>query len=405
MEGDQLLVAENISKKFCRSMKHVLAYGAADITRDFFGISSKTDALRKGEFRAVDGMSLAVNRGEMVGLIGPNGSGKSTILKMLNGIYMPDSGRIEVKGRVGALIEIGAGFHPQLTGRENVYVSGAVLGMRKKEIDRKFDEIVEFSGVGDFIDSPVKNYSSGMYVRLGFSVAVNAGPDLLLVDEVLAVGDARFHDKCIHKIKQMVKDGAAVLLVTHGGWYLQGLCHRAILIDKGRQVTAGSPLDCYNRYARMNANPDAGTKRSSLEVRDDRPIVISNAVLCDSGGNPANKVLPETPLALQVRYESRHDFAAARFFIRVETQDSFPLYTSHSESRSFAKGAGAVMAEIPGLSLLAGEYCVWIGFVDDNGSVCDETMLHVEIRAGQGYGDPETGVFYKKINWNYLPGS
>ena len=156
--SDIVIKAENVSKKFCKSLRHVMTYGAADITRDFFNIKSKTETLRNGEFWAVDDVSFELKRGEKLGIIGPNGSGKSTILKMLNGIYMPDQGRLKSKGRVGALIEVGAGFHPILTGRENIYVNGAILGMSKKEIDKKFDEIVDFAEIEDLLDSPVKYY-------------------------------------------------------------------------------------------------------------------------------------------------------------------------------------------------------------------------------------------------------
>jgi ABC-type polysaccharide/polyol phosphate transport system ATPase subunit len=396
----QLLTAEKVSKKFCRSMKHVLSYGAADITRDFLGIPSKTDTLREGEFWAVDEMSMTINRGEMVGLIGPNGSGKSTVLKMLNGIYMPDRGRIEVRGRVGALIEIGAGFHPQLTGRENVYINAAVLGMTKRETDGKFDEIVEFSGVGEFIDSPVKNYSSGMYVRLGFAVAVHCEPDILLVDEVLAVGDARFHDRCINKIKEMVREGTGIVLVTHGGWYLQGLCRRAILIDRGRLVFEGTPLECYNRYTRMNSAWEE--KHASLELKDDSPVVINNAELRDFSGNHVpSALLPDTHLRLHVRYTVRKDVAEGRFFIRVTTPDTFPLYTSCSDSVRLTKGDGEVTADIPGLSLLEGEYCIEVGIAGgkERENLFDETVLFVEVSPGPDFIGPEKGVFYKKVEW------
>ena len=192
MTNDTVIKVENVSKKYCRSLKHTMMYGMQDIARNSIGLKSCSDTLREGEFWALNDVSFEVKKGETLGIVGANGSGKSTLLKLLNGIFMPDKGRIEINGRVGALIEVGAGFHPMLTGRENIYVNGAILGMSKKEIDKKFDEIVDFADIGDFIDSPVKHYSSGMYVRLGFAIASHADLDILMVDEVLAVGDFRF---------------------------------------------------------------------------------------------------------------------------------------------------------------------------------------------------------------------
>ena len=181
MDNDVVIKVENVSKKYCKSLKHSMLYGMSDIGRNVLGLKSRSERLRDNEFWALDDISFEVKRGETLGLIGPNGSGKTTLLKMLNGIFWPDKGKITIKGKVGALIAVGAGFHPLLTGRENIYINAAILGMSKREIDKKFDAIVDFADIGDFLDSPVKHYSSGMYVRLGFAVAVHCDPDILLV--------------------------------------------------------------------------------------------------------------------------------------------------------------------------------------------------------------------------------
>src|SRR3989338_5089706 len=191
MSDDIAIKVENVSKKFCRSLKDSMLYGMTDIGKNLIGLGSNSSVLRKNEFWAVEGISFEIKRGESFGLIGPNGSGKTTLLKMLNGIFWPDKGKITTRGRVGALIAVGAGFHPLLTGRENIYINGAILGINKKEVDEKFDPIVEFADIGNFLDAPVKHYSSGMYVRLGFSIAVHCDPEVLLVDEILAVGDRK----------------------------------------------------------------------------------------------------------------------------------------------------------------------------------------------------------------------
>jgi len=195
--SETLIRVENVSKKFCRSLKKSLWYGMRDLSKEVLGRRHGGDGeLRPDEFWSVNDVSFELKRGECLGLIGPNGAGKSTLLKMLNGLIKPDQGRIEMRGRVGALIELGAGFNPILSGRENIYVNGSVLGLAKEEIDQKLDEIIEFSELDEFIDSPVQNYSSGMKVRLGFAVAAHMKPDILLIDEVLAVGDIGFRTKC-----------------------------------------------------------------------------------------------------------------------------------------------------------------------------------------------------------------
>jgi ABC-type polysaccharide/polyol phosphate transport system ATPase subunit len=248
MFDDIAIKVEGVSKKFSRNLNHVMLYGVQDITKNMIGLSSNSWKLRNGEFWAVNDVSFEVKRGETLGIIGANGSGKTTLLKLLNGIFMPDKGKIEIRGRVGALIEVGAGFHPILTGRENIYINGAILGMSKKEVDKKFDQIVDFANIGDFIDLPVKHYSSGMYVRLGFAVAVHCEPDILLIDEVLAVGDEGFRRKCMSKLNEFKSTEKAIVLISHSMELIQGYCSRVMWINKGvvKEIgDAGNVIDSY----------------------------------------------------------------------------------------------------------------------------------------------------------------
>lgn len=233
MNDEIAIKVEHISKKYCKSLKKSMLYGVKDIARNTLGLSSYSGVLRKDEFWAVDDISFEVKKGETLGIIGPNGAGKTTMLKMLNGIFWPDKGKITVKGKMGALIEIGAGFHPLLSGRENIYINGAIFGMSKNEINRKFDSIVDFADIGDFIDTPVKYYSSGMYVRLGFAVAIHCEPDILLVDEVLAVGDEGFQNKCFNKIGELKKNGTTSIIVSHNMHMISGFTQKVILLQKG----------------------------------------------------------------------------------------------------------------------------------------------------------------------------
>ncbi len=249
--SDIAIRVENVSKKFATRMRYVMMYGALDIAASFFGVNLKTDQLRKGEFFAVNDVSFEVKKGEAVGLIGANGAGKSTMLKMLNGIYMPDKGHIEMHGRVGALIEVGAGFHPMLTGRENIYINGSILGLKKKELDKKLDSIIDFSGIEEFIDMPVKNYSSGMYVRLGFAIAAHCNPDILIVDEVLAVGDAKFRRKCLDHLLGLQKQGTTFILVSHNMATIEGICTDAIFFNKGKNVYSGNSTVAISYYEKQ----------------------------------------------------------------------------------------------------------------------------------------------------------
>lgn len=200
------------------------------------------------DFWALRDVSFAVPEGSTFGLIGSNGSGKSTLLKCLAKIYFPDTGSITYRGRMAALLEVGSGFHHELSGRENVYLNGSILGMSKKEIDRKFDEIIDFSGVEQFIDQPVKNYSSGMYVRLGFSVAISVEPEILIVDEVLAVGDAEFQEKCFQKFRDYRQQGRTVILVSHSMGSVRSMCDQVAWLNKGTIMTVGEANETIAAY-------------------------------------------------------------------------------------------------------------------------------------------------------------
>lgn len=230
--SEVLIKVDRVSKKFCKDLKTSLKYGVQDLTAQIFG-KDRNQALRDKEFWAVNDISFEVKRGECLGLIGHNGAGKSTLLKMLNGLIQPDKGRIEMQGRIGALIELGAGFSPILTGRENIYNNAAILGFTKKEVDTKIEEIIAFSEICEFIDMPVQYYSSGMKVRLGFAIAAQMQPDILIIDEVLAVGDLGFVLKCFKKIDEIIPN-TAMIFVSHSMPLVSRICNEIILMDKGQ---------------------------------------------------------------------------------------------------------------------------------------------------------------------------
>jgi len=245
--GEPLVKVEDVSKKFCRDLKHSLWYGVHDLTRALVGHDRNRGELRKDEFWAIREVSFELRRGECLGLIGPNGAGKSTLLKMLNGILTPDKGKITMRGRVGALIELGAGFNPILSGRENIYVNGSILGLSKREIDRKFDAIVDFAEIEEFLNTPVQSYSSGMKVRLGFAIAAQLEPDVLLLDEILAVGDAGFRAKCYDAIYSILRN-ATVIFVSHNMGSINRMCNAVLLLEKGNARFFTNPAEGITTY-------------------------------------------------------------------------------------------------------------------------------------------------------------
>ncbi len=245
---ETLVKVEHLSKKFCRRLKRSLWYGILDIGAELTGSKRNRVKLRKEEFWALKDVGFEIRQGELVGLIGPNGAGKTTLLKLLSGLIKPDEGTITIKGKIQALIALGAGFNPILTGRENIYVNGAVLGFSKKDIDRMIEGIVEFAEIGEFIDMPVQSYSSGMQVRLGFSVAVNLKPNILIVDEVLAVGDASFKRKARRKMMDLLHSGISVIFVSHNMAQISAITSRCIYLRDGKIVESGPSDRVTERY-------------------------------------------------------------------------------------------------------------------------------------------------------------
>ncbi len=240
MSEEVLIKVEGLGKKFCKDLKKSLRYGVQDVTRSLIG-KQATQSLRNGEFWALKDINFELKRGECLGLIGHNGAGKSTLLKVLNGLIKPDQGRVVMRGKVSALIELGAGFNPILTGRENIYNNASVLGFSRKEIEEKIEDIIDFSEIREFIDAPVQSYSSGMKVRLGFAVAAQMEPDVLIIDEVLAVGDLGFRTKCYKRINEMLQH-SAVILVSHAMNQVSRACTQVLLMDKGTVQFQGKDI-------------------------------------------------------------------------------------------------------------------------------------------------------------------
>ena len=272
---------------------------------------------------ALKDISFKVNEGEVLGIIGKNGAGKSTLLKLLSKVTSPTSGQITLNGRVSSLLEVGTGFHPELTGRENVYLNGAILGMTKKEIAAKFDDIVSFSGVEQYIDTPVKRYSSGMYVRLAFAVAAHLEPDVLIVDEVLAVGDVDFQKKCIGKMKEVAGGGRTVLFVSHNMEAVKNLCTRVLLMEHGRIVEQGTPAEVITAYLSRKSSADWGRSYAELEAPGNELVKLKSITLSPRRDDQAPIITVKSDLIIDIEFWT--------YVERMQTNLSLHLYASTGE--------------------------------------------------------------------------
>jgi lipopolysaccharide transport system ATP-binding protein len=312
-------------------------------------------------FWALKDVSFDVRRGDVVGVIGGNGAGKSTLLKILSRITEPSEGEATIHGRVGSLLEVGTGFHPELTGRENIYLNGAILGMRKAEIARKFDEIVDFAEVDAFIDTPVRHYSSGMYVRLAFAVAAQMEPEILIVDEVLAVGDAHFQKKCLGRLDDVARGGRTVLFVSHNMAAIQRLCTSAILLDRGKLVRMGDVRSTVAAY--LSGETRQGYAAASMTGK---PQVLT-ADLRAADGAPLAHPNTGEPIVCQIEYVIPHLSPGTKLGIGVLSADGMPLFTTNSDDVAIdvpsAEGTYTAHITIPPDTLLAGDYhlatCLW----------------------------------------------
>lgn len=389
---------DGVSKKFCRSLKRSLWYGLCDIAGELSPLGRNPPPgsretgdgdLREGEFYAVREVSFELRRGECLGLIGHNGAGKTTLLKMLNGLIRPDRGRIEISGRVGALIALGAGFNPVLTGRENIYINGAVLGLSRREIDEKIDDIIDFAEIREFIDMPVQSYSSGMAVRLGFSVASALRPDVLILDEVLAVGDVRFVVKCLNRLRGLASR-AAVILVSHNMQAVSGFCSRVLLMDHGAVVVdAPEPSRAIDLYhaAIEPAVTTAGT--GGVDILG-----------CQLEGEALQRdrdkaVYPQgTRGVLRVTFAVRPGFGAAELQVNITDESGVPVVAvpvlgEDGAGRLFPEGQHEIAVPFGCLELNAGSYCCAVVFRSPpDGRVLNRTegLSAFRVSAPRSYG-------------------
>lgn len=310
------------------------------------------------EFWALQDVNFSVNQGEVLGIIGRNGAGKSTLLKILSQITPPTTGRVALRGRVGSLLEVGTGFHPELTGRENIYLNGAILGMRKREIEKKFDQIVEFAEIGQFLDTPVKRYSSGMYVRLAFSVAAHLEPDILVVDEVLAVGDADFQKKCLGKMEEVTKKhGRTVLLVSHNMTAIQNLCQHCVLLDKGRVVKIGKTDEVVHEYLSKDKTKGAVHE---FNPNHSKSANITKIVILDSKLEPTASIPVSEKFFVDIDYEFVQGEEQALLSLYFYLNGDLLLLSSETDRsgvlKNYLPGKYHTRVEVPAFLLNVGYY-------------------------------------------------
>ena len=384
------------------------------------------EGLKPGEgIPAVQDVSFRVGHGEAVGLIGSNGSGKSTLLKIVAGILKPTSGKLEVNGRVAALIELGAGFHPEISGRENIYINGAVLGLTRRELDERFDSIVEFSGLADFIDEPVKNYSSGMYVRLGFAVAIHTDPDVLMVDEVLSVGDEAFAHRCLRRIQEFLGRGRTLLLVSHSLDLIEVVCDRAIWLEKGKLRLDGHPRRVIDAYRAAIAEDEAAEHREAMAARQDEVAPAIEAPPSEEpgevlrwgsrlaeieqlrvlvGGEERYHLRCGEAVAFEISVNAHQDLDDFVFGLAITTPRGHECWGTNTDLAGYLPeklpaGRARLRLECPALRLAPGEYLLDVAVHARDGNPYDyrRQLVAVTVTAHER----GIGVYFPEHRWSF----
>ncbi len=308
-EDDIRIQIKHLSKKFCRNLKRSYLYGLQDIAKEVSGLSRHSQTLRKGEFWALQDIDLTIKRGQSVGMVGVNGSGKTTLLRIISGLMRPDIGEVRIRGRVAALIALGAGFNPLLTGRENVYINMSILGLSRREIERKFQDVLDFSEIEHAIDAPVRTYSSGMKARLGFACAIHTDPDILLIDEVLAVGDFNFRTKCYQRLSDLRKNGVSFILVSHAPSAIRSNCDYAAYLSQGKLAMYGDAEEVMHRYEQdivfQHTNQEELTSKFFAKRKNAHAsIQIQSITLQDESGALLDHLVTGEPAYISVELET-----------------------------------------------------------------------------------------------------
>ncbi|MCA1612612.1 MAG: ATP-binding cassette domain-containing protein [Acidobacteria bacterium] len=363
-----VLSVSNLSKKYCRDLGRSLWYGLGDVARELTlgGGSARAGSLRRGEFWALRDVSFELCAGESLAVVGANGAGKSTLLKILYGLIKPDAGRVRVAGRVGAMIELGTGFNPVLTGRENVRVGAALLGLPRAGADDLIGAVADFAGLEEFMDTPVQFYSSGMQARLSYAVAAHLRPDLLLVDEVLAVGDLAYQRKCFNHMRKYLDEGGTLVFVSHSPYHVQSICRRGILLEGGRLAFDGTAVECLDSHfgtqLRGESGDGANVERRAVVLDEDHPVAVESVAAEATGGG---ELRTGEEVRVTLRYRALRGTDALWGF-SIWTGDQWVCVTGGLDTtpRRLAAGAGELRCRIPRLPLAAGSYWLKAAVID-----------------------------------------
>ncbi|HEY9737807.1 MAG TPA: polysaccharide ABC transporter ATP-binding protein [Trichocoleus sp.] len=373
-----VMAVEGVSKKFCRNLRRSLFYGVQDIAADLTGGRRRSHQLRSQEFWALQSINLALHRGEALGLVGTNGAGKSTLLRIISGLIKPDTGQVRIRGRLAPLIALGAGFNPILTGRENIYANMSILGLSTRQIEQRFQSVVDFAEIKDAIDAPVQTYSSGMAARLGFACAIHTEPDILLIDEVLAVGDARFKAKCYRRLYELRQQGVSFILVNHNPQAILNICDRAVYLSGGRLIAEGPVDQVVSQYEqdlflrgteafpnRLTLPPKPPAARAGLEIRS---LFFRNA-----DGEPTTELWTGEPLSLCVACHAQEAYSGVSLhlrFAKVGGEDSMGTVlclSGNNDGSCFEvpPGPAELRLDMPYLGLEPGTYTLKIKLKKD----------------------------------------
>jgi len=403
--SDTVIRVENLGKKYIIGHQKQERYTALRdvITNKVKSISSLLNPQAKNEnpafeeFWALKDVSFDIKQGDRVGIIGRNGAGKSTLLKILSRITEPTKGSIKIKGRVASLLEVGTGFHPELTGRENIFLNGAILGMGKEEIKRKFDEIVAFAEVEKFLDTPVKRYSSGMYVRLAFAVAAHLEPEILIVDEVLAVGDAQFQKKCLGKMEEVGKEGRTVVFVSHNLGSIKALCDVGIVLHHGQIVHSGSIVEAVNVY--NNKKGESISKVFISDIQNDQPC-IKKVEVSQSGGDSEN-IQMHLPINIYCEFEHKQVKDIVVAVVVRNSQGDWLVHSSDEFANApYSNDCSERKCTIPANILGEGDYYVMVALgVRSSGVICQklDDIIKFSVEFSGKMSDKTTGNIWKGI--------
>ena len=362
-----VISVENVSKKFCRDLKRSLLYAVQDISTELVGANRKSETLRPKEFWALNNLSFQLRRGEALGLVGSNGAGKSTLLRIISGLIKPDSGCVKVRGRVAPLIALGSGFNPILTGRENIYANMSILGLSTQQIEDRFQDVIDFAEIADAIDSPVQTYSSGMAARLGFACAVHIEPEILLIDEVLAVGDIKFKMKCHRQLSKMREKGTAFILVSHNSHSVLNICETSVYLSKGQLIASGDTEAVIRKYEEDLCLVGAENALGKMVLpekpeKESSGLDIVSLGFKDEEGNPIERLLSGESAYLCVECKAYKKVDNANLGILVTAlsgENGLVLYltsSSDKEELTIPPGKSEIQMYMPYCSLIPGVY-------------------------------------------------